>query len=138
MRLDEREIRSSIQSAHERRGRIWQERDADGYLAYYWDDAVLVADGNRIAIPAFREWVQATFNAGGGSLDFHLPTLEDIEVSPLGDAVTTTFEWRQRFRTAEGEISDRSCIETNVWYRRSESWKIIRLHLTTITKTVIS
>lgn len=138
MQLDEREIRSSIQSAHERRGRVWQDRDAEEYLAYYWDDAVLVADGSRITIPAFRGWLQATFKAGGGSLQFHLPALDNIAISPLGDAVTTIFEWRQRLRTAEGEISDRSCFETNVWYRRSESWKIIRLHLTTVSKTVIA
>lgn len=133
-----RTIRTKINSAHKRRAKIWIEGDEEAYLSYYWDDAILVVDGHTITIPEFRRWIHATLAAGGGSLAMHLPPLGDIAISSLGDAVTTIFNWGQRFRTAEGEVSDRSCFETNVWYQKNGMWKIIRLHLTTLNKTVIS
>jgi ketosteroid isomerase-like protein len=131
-------IRSEIAAVHELRGRVWLERDAEGYLSNYWDEAVLVVDGSRTRLPELRQWLHSTLAAGGGSLDLDLPAVDDIAVNPLGDAVTTIFEWRQRFRTADGEVSDRTYCETNVWYRRDGVWKIIRMHITTITKEVIS
>ncbi len=134
---NERTIRSKVNFAHKRRAKIWMEGDAEGYLSYYWDEAILVVDGGTITIPEFRHWLHATLEAGGGSLAMHLPPLKDVAISPLGDAATTIFRWSQRFRTAEGEVSDRTCFETNVWYQRNGVWKIVRLHLTTITKDVI-
>lgn len=133
-----RSIRSRITAAHKRRAEIWMQGDVEGYLSYYWDDAILVVDGSTITIPDFRQWLHHTLSAGGGSLAFHLPRLDNIAISPLGDAVTTIFPWSQRFQTAEGEVSDRQNFETNVWYQSDGVWKIIRLHLTTINKTLIS
>ena len=70
----------------------------------------------------------ALLEAGGGPLSIELPPVDDIVISSGGDAATTIFEWRARYRSADGIDTDRSYYETDVWYRRNGIWKIIRMH----------
>jgi len=59
-----------------------------------------------------------------------LPPAENIVVSALCDAATTSYEWSQRFRAEDRTESDRKYYEMNVWYQRNEIWKIIRMFST--------
>jgi ketosteroid isomerase-like protein len=130
-------IKSEVAAAHAKRGDVWLKRDAEGYLSNYADDALLVVDGSLLELPALGSWLHATLAAGGGSLSMNLPPADNVTVSPKGDAATTVFQWGQRFRTAEGEVSDRSYVETNVWHRLNGAWKIVRMHITTLNKDVV-
>jgi ketosteroid isomerase-like protein len=131
-------VKAEIAAVHARRGDVWLKRDAEGYLSNYADDALLVVDGSLLGLPALGSWLHATLAAGGGSLSMNLPPADNVAVSPKGDAATTVFQWGQRFRTAEGEVSDRTYVETNVWHRLNGAWKIVRMHITTLNKDVVT
>src|SRR5438270_9177365 len=124
-------IIAEVGDLHERRGEAWLEKDAEGYLSFYWDDATIFAVRERTNLPNLRRWLLPLLEAGGGPLSMSLPPANDIVISSLGDAATTSYEWGQRFRTADAVESDRLYYETNVWYRRNGIWKIIRIHVTT-------
>jgi ketosteroid isomerase-like protein len=123
-------IIAAIGGIQRKRIEAWMRRDADAYLSFYWDDAVIFAVDKRTSIAEFRRWMVALFAAGGGSLTMELPPVDDIAISSSGDAAVASFIFRTRFRSAEGIEADETNYETNVWYRRDGVWKIIGLHLT--------
>lgn len=130
-------IKAEISAVHAKRGDAWLKRDAEGYLANYADDALLVVDGSLLELPALGSWLYATLEAGGGSMSMSLPPADNVVISPKGDSATAVFQWSQRFRTAAGEVSNRTYVETNVWHRLNGAWKIVRLHITTLDKDVV-
>ncbi|QIG49005.1 nuclear transport factor 2 family protein [Nordella sp. HKS 07] len=132
MNAEELAIIAEVRELHRRRGEDWLRREPELYLSYYWNDAVIFAVGERTTLPDLRKWWLAVLEVGGGPLSIDLPPADDIVISALGDAATTSFEWRQRFRAADGAEWDRSYCETNVWYRRNDIWKIVRMHITTL------
>src|SRR4051812_44040260 len=107
---------SRIQEAHKLRGEAWLKKDAEGYLSFYWDDAMIFALGERTNVRDLRRWLLGLLQAGGGPLSMRLPPADDIVLSAQADAATTGYEWQQEFRDAEGDVSDRRYFETNVWY----------------------
>lgn len=125
-----RQIVTEINQLHKRRGEDWVRRQADAYLSYYWDDAILFTVEERMTVADLRREFVALLEAGGGPVSIDLPDVDDIAVSSAGDAATTCFQWGARSRSEDGVESDRTYYETNVWYRRNGAWKIIRMHLT--------
>ena len=123
-------IVAAINGIQRKRIETWMRRDADAYLSFYWDDAVIFAVDKRTTIAEFRRWMVALFAAGGGPVTIDVPPVDDIAISSAGDAAVASFTWRTRFRSAEGVEADQTGHETNVWYRRDGAWKIIGLHLT--------
>ena len=131
-------IAAEISALHRKRGEIWLQRRLDAYLSFYWDDAILFVVGARMTLPDFRRALVALLEAGGGPLAIDLPPVKDIAISSEGDAATTGFEWRTRSRSADGIDNDESYYETDVWYRRNGTWKIISIHLTRLSLSAVS
>jgi ketosteroid isomerase-like protein len=131
-------IVSEIGGLHRKRGEVWLQRQAEAYLSYYWDDAILFAVEERMTLADLRRAFVALLEAGGGPLSIELPAVDDIVISNGGDAATTSFEWRARSRSEDGIDTDRSYFETDVWYRRNGLWRIIRMHLTRLSLQPVS
>jgi ketosteroid isomerase-like protein len=132
------QIVAEIGELHRKRGEDWVGRQAEAYLSFYWDDAVIFAVDKRMTLAELRRAFVALLEAGGGPLMIDLPPVDDIVISSRGDAATTSFEWRSRSRSADGVDTDRLAYETNVWYRRNGIWKIIRMHLTRLSLSPVS
>ncbi len=131
-------IVAAIDGIQRNRIEAWMRRDADAYLSFYWDDAVIFAVDKRTTVAEFRQWMVALFAAGGGSVTIEIPPVDELAISSAGDAAVTSFTWRTRFRSAEGAEVDEVNYETNVWYLRDGVWKIIGLHLTSLSLTPVS
>ena len=129
---------AEIDKLQRKRIEVWMRRDADAYLAFYWDDAVIFAVDKRTSVDEFRRWMVALFAAGGGPVTIEVPPVHDMAISSAGDAAVASFTWRTRFRSAEGAEADQTNHETNVWYRRDGVWKIIGLHLTRLAFVPVS
>ena len=135
---DRSQIIAEINELHKRRGEDWVRRQADAYLSYYWDDAILFTVEERMTIADLRREIIAVLEAGGGPVSIDLPEVDDIVISSAGDAATTCYPWRARIQSENGLESDRTYYETNVWYRRNETWKIIRMHVTRLSLREVS
>jgi ketosteroid isomerase-like protein len=124
------QIVAKISELHRKRGEDWLRRQADAYLSYYWDDALLFIVDQCKTLPELRRAFVTLLESGGGPLTIELPDVENIVISCVGDAATTNFEWGARTRSEDGIDTDRTYYETDVWYQRNGVWKIIRMHLT--------
>jgi hypothetical protein len=70
--------------------------------------------------------------AGSEAITVEFPPLVEIAISESGDAATTGFQWKTRIRNPEGMVFDRVHYETDVWFRRNGTWRIISMHLTNL------
>jgi ketosteroid isomerase-like protein len=128
---------TEIAELHRRRGEDWVKRDADAYLSFYWEDAVIWSAGERLTMAEVRRAFTALLAAGGGPLSIDLPPARDVVVNASGDAVVASFEWSARVRGVDGVVSDRTLYESDVWFRRNGAWKIIHMHLTVLSKVLV-
>jgi ketosteroid isomerase-like protein len=135
---DDALVIAEIDRLHRKRGEDWVQRQAEAYLSYYWDDAVIFTVDERMTKADLRREFIALLKAGGGPLTIELPPVDDIVISSGGDAATTVFGWRARSRSTDGVDTDRSYYETDVWYQRDGIWKIVRMHVTRLSAIPVS
>lgn len=113
-----------------RRDKAYEAGDAAGYLSVYAEDATIFFERSPLTLAEMCREIVAIFAAGGGVITLQLEPAEDILLSDRGDAATATYTWRERFRNADGTEADNAYFETDVWYRRADAWKLVRVHLT--------
>ena len=123
-------VMDEVRRRHLERGEAWLRRDAEGFLSYFWEDVEIFGMGERTNLLGIRSWLLPILQSGGGPLTMTLPPADNIVVSALRDAATTSYEWSQRFKAEDGTESDRKYHEMNVWYQRNEIWRIIRMYWT--------
>jgi len=134
----QREVFEKIDTLHRTRGEVWLRHDAEAYLSFYWEDALIFSVGERMTLAEMRQGVVAQFASGAGPVSLQLPPLTAVAIGEAGDAALTSFAWSYRGRSAEGVETDRSNYETDVWYRREGVWKLIHMHLTRLSSTPTS
>jgi ketosteroid isomerase-like protein len=122
---------SEIPDLHRKRGDALLHREADRYLAFHWDDAVLFIFDHRMTFDEMRRRLPL-LAAGSEAITVELPPADGLIISESGDAATTSFQWRTRIRNSKGVLFDRVNYETDVWYRRNGIWKVICMHLTNL------
>jgi hypothetical protein len=122
---------AAISDLHRKRGEALLNRQPEPYSASFWDDAVLFIFDHRMTLDQMRRRLPL-LAAGSEAITVEFPPIDDMVIGESGDAATTGFQWKTRIRSSEGVIYDRVNYETDVWYRRNGTWKVIRMHLTNL------
>jgi len=122
---------AAIPELHKERREALLQRQPEPFAACYWNDSVLFIFDHRMTFDQLRRRLPL-LAAGSEAIAVEFPPLDEIAVSESGDAATTSFQWRTRIRNSEGIVFDRVHYETDVWYRRNGTWKIICMHLTNL------
>ena len=128
---------AAIRKLHRERRDALLQRQPEPFAACYWDDAVLFIFDHRMTFDQLRRRLPL-LAAGSEAITVEIPPLDEILVSETADAATTSFQWKTRIRNSEGTVFDRVHYETDVWYQRNGSWKIICMHLTNLTSDRVS
>ena len=123
-------VKAEVRDAHARRNEAWRRRDGQAYLSFYADDATIFVAGCLFTRVQLVERVTTMLAGGGGAISVELDPLEDIVAGPGGDAAVVTCFWKQRIRYADGNEADASVFESDVWYLRDGTWRLVRAHLT--------
>ena len=121
----------AIRKLHRERREALLQRQPEPFAACYWDDSVLFIFDHRMTFDQLRRRLPF-LAAGSEAVTVEFPPLDEIAVSESEDAATTSFQWKTRIRNSEGVVFDRVHYETDVWYRRNGTWKIISMHLTNL------
>ena len=117
-----------VNRCHRQRIEAWLKGDLAAYMSYYWPDALIIIDRTRFSLMELRESAAAEL-AARRRIGIDAPDLDAMAISEMGDAVTVSFPWSQRVTGADGNEITESYHETDVWYRRDGTWKLVAIHL---------
>jgi ketosteroid isomerase-like protein len=101
--------------------------DLPAYFGFYAPDLTQWFEEGRVDLPSYQKNWTAYINAGNRILAADYSDM-NIRVSPSGDAAVASYLLRVRTRTKDGKESAEENHETDVWFRRGGSWKIVVLH----------
>lgn len=65
------------------------------------------------------------FDGGGKTLAFQTDDRSQVMFSEGEDAATLCYPWRETFRFGDGRVTDTECYQSEVWFWRDGSWKIV-------------
>ena len=71
-------IVAEIGELHRKRGEAWLRREAEAYLSFYWDDAVIFTVDECLTPAELRHGLVSLLNGGGGPLAMNLPLASKI------------------------------------------------------------
>lgn len=101
--------------------------DLSAYFAYYSDDFTQWLPEGRTDLPQYKkEWT--AFVQSGGKVESDQISDMHIQVGPSEDTVVASYLLRVKTRSPKGKISDEGFHETDVWFKRDGTWKVVHLH----------
>ena len=98
------------------------------YFAFYADDLrALFPPEAPTTLPAYKASWGAFVKSGGGIVSFKYSDMH-IQVSPSGDAAVASYQAVASTKTPGKGVSAESFDETDVWFKRAGTWKIVEVH----------
>ena len=79
-----RKVISEIESIQRKRIDALVKRDVDGYVSFYWPDAVLFVNDRQITVAEFHRGLGALVHAGGGCVSIDVPPLDCMTKTRAG------------------------------------------------------
>jgi len=101
--------------------------DLPAYFAYYAPDVTQWLEGGRTDLATYKKDWTSYISAGNRLQSAEFSDLH-IQVSPSADAAVATYVLHVRTKLADGKITDEDFQETDVWFKRDGTWKVVELH----------
>jgi len=120
-------VEDQIRELEERINAAYAANDLPSYFSYYAADFSQWLPEGRTDLPTYqKDWTK--FIQGGARVQ--AATLSDllIQVGPSGDTAVASYILHVRIRNAKGEVSEEDNQESDVFFRRDGTWKIVFLH----------
>lgn len=119
----EREIRKLVLEFNVAYGR----NDLDRYFSYYAEDVTFWYPSGRENLAGYKEDWYGLIEKGGAVEKCLVSDLQ-VQVSPNGDAAVATYELAVDTRMPNGELTEETALETDVWFKRAGAWKIVHVN----------
>jgi len=106
---------------------IYAANDLPNYFAYYAPDFTQWLPEGRTDLPQYKqEWT--AFIQSGGRIQANEISDMHVQIGPAGDTAVASYLAHVKTRSEKGTVSDEIFHETDVWFKRDGSWKIVQLH----------
>jgi ketosteroid isomerase-like protein len=106
---------------------IYAANDLPNYFKYYADDFTQWLPEGRTDLPQYKkQWT--TFIQGGGRIESNQISDMHVQIDPAGDTAVASYLAQVKTRSQNGKVSDETFHETDVWFQRDGTWKIVHLH----------
>jgi ketosteroid isomerase-like protein len=108
--------------------------DLSAYFAYYADDFTQWLPEGRTDLPQYKkEWTE--FISSGGKVESDKISDMHLQVNPAEDTVVASYLLNVKTRSLKGKVSDEDFHESDVWFKRDGTWKVVHLHYSPARKT---
>lgn len=101
--------------------------DLPTYFAYYSDDFTQWLPEGRTDLPQYKKEWTAFIRSGGKVESDHISDLH-LQVNPSGDTVVASYLLNVRTRYPKGAVRDEDFQESDIWFKRNGTWKVVHLH----------
>jgi len=116
-----------IRDLEEKINGAYAANDLPTYFSYYATDFSQWLPEGRTDLPTYqKDWTR--FIQSGGRVES--ATFSDllIQMGPSGDTAVASYILRVRTRNAKGVVSEEDNQESDVFFKRGGTWKIVFLH----------
>ena len=117
---------------------IYGSGDVAGYLEYLAPDLTSYFEGVISNYDETCRFIWSLFDGGGKILEFNTGDRSHVAFSEDGNAATLCYPWREKFRFADGRVTDTEYYQTEVWFWRSGQWKMVHAHLSVVKEHSVS
>lgn len=101
--------------------------DLPTYFGYYSDDFTQWLPEGRTDLPQYKkEWT--AFIQSGGKVESDQISDMHIQVGPSEDTAVASYLLHVKTRSPKGKVSDEDFHETDVWFKRNGTWRVVHLH----------
>jgi ketosteroid isomerase-like protein len=105
----------------------YERNDLEEYFSYYADDVTQWFETGRAGLADYKKsWYELI--QGGGGVEKNALSDIRVQISPGGDAAVATYVVDVVTRQADGKKTKERAFETDVWFKRDGTWKIVHLH----------
>jgi len=106
---------------------IYAANDLPNYFKYYADDFTQWLPEGRTDLPQYKkQWT--IFIQGGGRIESNQISDMHVQIDAGGDTAVASYLAQVKTRSQNGKVSDETFHETDVWFKRDGTWKIVHLH----------
>lgn len=106
---------------------IYAANDLPNYFAYYAPDFTQWLPEGRTDLPQYeKQWT--AFIHGGGRIESNEISDMHVQIGPAADTAVASYLAHVKTRSQKGKVSDEEFHETDVWFKRNGTWKIVHLH----------
>ena len=116
-----------IRQLEEKINGAYAANDLPTYFAAYAPDFSQWLPQGRTDLPTYqKDWTN--FIQGGGRVESATFSDLHIQIGPSGDTAVASYVLHVRTRSAKGEVSEEDNQETDVFFKRTGTWKVVFLH----------
>jgi len=106
---------------------VYAANDLPNYFPYYASDFTQWLPEGRTDLPQYEKMWTA-FIHGGGRIELNEISDMHVQIGPAGDTAVASYLAHVKTRSQKGGVSDEEFHETDVWFKRNGTWKIVHLH----------
>lgn len=121
------ETEKAIRDLEDKMNAVYAANDLPSYFAYYADDFTQWLPEGRTDLPQYKKMWTA-FIQSGGRIEAAQPSDMHIQIGPSGDTVVASYLLHVATRSPKGEVNNEDFQESDVWFKRNGSWKVVHLH----------
>jgi ketosteroid isomerase-like protein len=125
-------VDAEVQAAVDGFNTAYATNDADEYFGYYADGATVFFSGARQDMAAYEEEWRALIAAGDGVVANELSDIV-IQVMSGGTVAISTYFVDNQTRS-DGNLTELTAFETDVWHKIDGEWKVVSLHYTELSQ----
>ena len=81
----------------------------------------------RVELPTYKTQWTKLLQDGGKVLENEVSDLV-VQVAPSGDSAVASYAIRVVTRQADGKVTKERVHETDVWFKKGGSWRVVHLH----------
>ena len=118
---------NEIRELEDKMNAAYAANDLPTYFGYYADDFTQWLPEGRTDLPQYKkEWT--AFISRGGKVESDQISDMHIQVGPSGDTVVASYLLSVKTRSPKGVVSNEDFHESDVWFKRNGTWKVVHLH----------
>lgn len=105
----------------------YERNELDKYFSYYADDVTLWFPGGRETLEGYKKEWYGLIGGGGGVEKNEISDMR-VQVGPSGDTAIATYAVDVVTRGTDGKKTKEHAVETDVWFKRGSSWKLVHVN----------
>jgi ketosteroid isomerase-like protein len=126
-------VEKEIRSLEDKMNGAYEKNDLPAYFAYYAPDFVQWLPEGRTDLEKYKKDWTAYIGAGNQVQKIELRDLM-VKVDASEDSAIASYILYVSTKLADGKITEEENQETDVWFKRNGSWKVVALHYSPVAK----